>query len=151
MEQIAAQVELLETLLATLRGANDFESTRGDRARQAQGRIVKVAEEYALAHTGDRLDATDLCRAAAVSERTLEYALKEVAGLTPMNYLVRLRLPRVRQALLAATQESTTVSVEALNGGFWHFGELLRAYRECFGELPSDTLRRQRESTGGQT
>lgn len=65
MEQIAAQVELLETLLATLRGANDFESTRGDRARQAQGRIVKVAEEYALAHTGDRLDVTDLCRAAA--------------------------------------------------------------------------------------
>jgi len=48
-----------------------------------------------------------------------------------MNYLVRLRLHRVRQALLAATQESTTVSVEALNGGFWHFGELLRAYREC--------------------
>lgn len=64
MEQIAAQVELLETLLATLRGANDFESTRGDRTRQAQGRIVKVAEEYALAHTGDRLDVTDLCRAA---------------------------------------------------------------------------------------
>ena len=89
MEQIAAQVELLETLLATLRGANDFESTRGDRTRQAQGRIVKVAEEYALAHTGDRLDVTDLCRAAVVSERTLEYAFKEVAGLTPMNYLVR--------------------------------------------------------------
>jgi len=150
-ERIAAQVELLETLPETLREANDFESTRGDRTRQAQGRIVKVAEEYAVAHTGDRLDVTDLCRAAAVSERTLEYAFKEVAGLTPMNYLVRPRLHRVRQALLAATQESTTVSVEALNWGFWHFGEFSRAYRECFGELPSDTLRRHRESTGGQT
>jgi transcriptional regulator GlxA family with amidase domain len=48
----------------------------------------------------------------------------------------------VRQALLAATVGSTTVSVEALNGGFWHFGEFSRAYRVCFGELPSETLRR---------
>jgi len=141
-ERIAAQVELLETLLATLRGANEIESTRGDRTRQAQARIVKLAEEYALAHTGDRLHVTDLCRAAAVSERTLEYAFKEIMGLTPMNYLVRLRLHRVRQALLAATQDSTTVSVEALNCGFWHFGEFSRAYKECFGENPSDTLRR---------
>jgi len=37
MEQIAAQVELLETLLATLRGANDFESTRGDRTDRRRG------------------------------------------------------------------------------------------------------------------
>jgi transcriptional regulator GlxA family with amidase domain len=78
-----------------------------------------------------------------VSERTLEYAFKEVMGLTPMTYLVRLRLHRVRQALLAGTQGSTTVSAEALNWGFWHFGEFSRAYKACFGELPSDTLRRK--------
>jgi len=141
MERRAAHDELLETLLATLRGADDFEATRSDRTRQAQGRIVKAAEEFALGHSGDRLYVTDLCRAAAVSERTLEYAFKEIAGLTPMQYLVRLRLHRVRQALLGATPESTTVSIEALNWGFWHFGEFSRAYRECFGELPSDTLR----------
>jgi len=135
--------ELLEILLATLRVADDFESTRSDRTRATQGKIVKVAEEYALAHTGEHLYVTDLCKVAAVSERTLEYAFKEIAGLTPMNYLVRLRLHRVRQALLASTPESTTVSIEALNWGFWHFGEFSRAYKECFGELPSDTLRRK--------
>ena len=86
---------------------------------------------------------TDLCRAAGVSERTLEYAFKEAMGLTPMAYLIRLRLHRVRQALLAATHASTTVSAVALDWGFWHFGEFSRAYRACFGELPSDTLRRR--------
>jgi transcriptional regulator GlxA family with amidase domain len=60
-----------------------------------------------------------------------------------MTYLIRLRLHRVRQALVAATHGSTTVSAEALNWGFWHFGEFSRAYKECFGELPSDTLRRK--------
>jgi len=71
-----------------------------------------------------------------------------VMGLTPVAYLVRLRLHRVRQALLAAPCASTTVSAEALNWGFWHFGEFTRAYKECFGELPSDTLRREPASSG---
>ena len=142
-QRVAAHVELLEALLATLRVANDFEPDRSDRTRQAHSLIVKIAEDYALSHTDDHLYVSDLCRVAAVSERTLEYAFKEVTGLTPMTYLIRLRLHRVRHALLAATQGSTTVSAQALNWGFWHFGEFSRAYKECFGELPSDTLRRK--------
>ena len=142
-KRVAAREELLETLLATLRMADDFESTRGDRARQAQSAIVKLAEDYALAQPGDRLYVTDLCRVAAVSERTLEYAFKEIMGLTPIAYLARLRLHRARQALLAAAPGSTNVSTEALKWGFWHFGEFSRAYKACFGELPSDTLRRK--------
>jgi AraC family transcriptional regulator, ethanolamine operon transcriptional activator len=106
--------------------------------------LVKNAEDYALSHAGEPLYVTDLCRAAAVSERTLEYAFKEVLALTPVAYLQRLRLHRVRQALLAVTPGSTTVSAEALNWGLWHFGEFARAYKECFGELPSETLRRSR-------
>jgi AraC family ethanolamine operon transcriptional activator len=142
-ERLAAHDEMLEMLLATLRAADDFESTRSDRTRQAHSHIVSIAEAYAFARMDERIYVTDLCKAAAVSERTLEYAFKEISGLTPMNYLVRLRLHRVRQALLAASPEATTVSIEALNWGFWHFGEFSRAYRECFRELPSDTLRRK--------
>jgi AraC-like DNA-binding protein len=142
-ERVAAHVELLETLLAALAVANDFEPDRGDRTRQSHSFIVKTAEDYALSHADEPLYVSDLCRVAAVSERTLEYAFKAVMGMTPMTYLVRLRLHRVRQALLAATHGSTTVSAEALNWGFWHFGEFSRAYKACFGELPSDTLRRK--------
>ena len=154
-ERDAAQVELLETLLATLRVASDFEPAPGDRTRQTHGAIVKAAEEYALSRIGERLYVSDLCRATATSERALEYAFKEVLGMTPVTYLIRLRLHRVRQALLAATHGSTTVTVEALNWGFWHFGEFSRAYKDCFGELPSDTLRRKpgepRQQTGDST
>jgi len=91
----------------------------------------------------ERLYVTDLCEAAEVSERTLQYAFKEVMGMPPVAYLTRLRLHRVRQALQAATHGSTTVTAEALRWGFWHFGEFSRAYKECFGELPSETLRRR--------
>ena len=142
-ERVAAQVELLETLLASLGVANDFEPTRSDQTRQTYSLIVKVAEDHALLHAGDHLQVTDLCRVAGVSERTLENAFKEVMGMTPVAYLIRLRLHRVRKALLAASHGSTTVTAEALDWGFWHFGEFSRAYKECFGELPSDTLRRK--------
>jgi AraC-like DNA-binding protein len=142
-ERLAAEVDLLETLLATLRGASDLGPSRSDLTRQAQSRIVKAAEAYALSNAASRLYVTDLCRATAVSERTLEYAFKEVLGLTPMAYLVRLRLHRARKALLAATPRSTTVSTEALKWGFWHFGEFSRAYKACFGEAPSETLQRK--------
>lgn len=139
--RMAAQVELFETLIAALREAQDVDVTRSERKRQAYSLMVKTVEEHALAHVGDHLHVTDLCKVAAASERTLENAFKEVLGITPVAYLIRLRLHRVRQALLAGSQGSTTVSAEALNWGFWHFGEFSRAYKECFGELPSDTLR----------
>jgi len=142
-EQLAAAADLLETLLATLRVASDLEPTRSDQVRQMQSQVVKTAEAYALSNAESRLYVTDLCRATAVSERTLEYAFKEVLGLSPMAYLVRLRLHRARKALLDATPRSTTVSAEALKWGFWHFGEFSRAYRACFGEAPSETLRRK--------
>lgn len=145
-ERAAAQAELFDTLLAALDTANDFEPSRKDRTRQAQNLIVKTAEDYAQSQTGASLYVTDLCRVTGVSERTLEYAFKQIAGLTPTAYLTRLRLHRVRQALLAAAPESTTVSAEALNWGFWHFGEFSRAYKDCFSELPSETLRRRRPS-----
>ncbi|MBN2559831.1 MAG: helix-turn-helix domain-containing protein [Phycisphaerae bacterium] len=141
--QAAAQVELLETLLATLGSAANVEFVRRDLTRQAYSQVVRNAEDFALAHAAERLYVTDLCMAAGVSERTLQYAFKELMGITPVAYLTRLRLHRVRQALRAATHGTTTVTAEALRWGFWHFGDFARAYKGCFGELPSDTLRRK--------
>jgi transcriptional regulator GlxA family with amidase domain len=141
--QAAAQIDLLEILLASLGLPGHVESADENLTRQAHSRVVQIAEDYALSHTAERLYVTELCEAAGVSERTLQYAFKEVMGMTPGAYLTRLRLHRVRHALRTATQASTTVTAEALRWGFWHFGDFSRAYKACFGELPSDTLRRK--------
>jgi AraC family transcriptional regulator, ethanolamine operon transcriptional activator len=141
--QSAAQIDLLESLLSALASVGHPESMPRDLTRQAHSRLVQVTEDYALAHTAERLYVTDLCEAAGVSERTLQHAFKEVLGMTPVAYLTRLRLHRVRQALRAATHRSTTVTTEAVRWGFWHFGDFSRAYKTCFAELPSETLRRE--------
>jgi hypothetical protein len=49
--------------------------------------------------------------------------------------------PAIRHRIV--TNRSTTVSAEALKWGFRHVGEISRAYRNCFGELPSDSLRKE--------
>jgi AraC-like DNA-binding protein len=145
---LAAQTELLEMLLAALDATTSPRHTPRDRTRQHYSRIIKRAEDYALAHVGDRLyDVTDLCVASGVSERTLQHAFQKVMGMSPVAYLTRLRLHRVRKALQMATHGSTTVSAQALNWGFWHFGDFSRAYKNCFGELPSETLRRKSAET----
>jgi AraC-like DNA-binding protein len=146
-ERDAAQIELFETLLPLLRVAELIEPTRSDRTRQARSHVVSLAEAHAVSRIGEPLSVSDLCRAVGVSERTLEYAFRHVMGLTPVAYLIRLRLHRVRQGLLASPHGSTTVTTEAANGGFWHFGDFSRAYKDCFGERPSETLRRAPEDS----
>lgn len=138
----AAATRLFEALLAALLSAKAFVPRGPARTRQVHGRIVSAAERYVLARPSERVRVADLCRAANVSERTLESAFRRVTGLAPVAYLTRLRLHRVRAALLGADPRSTAVSTEALKWGFRHFGEFSRAYRQCFAERPSETLRR---------
>lgn len=144
-QRLAAKADLLDTLLTTLLSTHKLEPARKDRTRQDQSAIVRSAELHALEHGEERLYVTDLCRAAGVSERTLEYAFRAVMDMSPTAYLTRIRLHKVRQALLMAEPGATSVTSEALNWGFWHFGEFSKAYRNCFDELPSETLRRHRD------
>lgn len=136
-----ATAELLETLLDALESDEPVEDSRRERTRRTYSRITRVTQDWALAHVGEPLHVTDLCRVTGVSQRTLQHAFHEILGLSPMAYLTRLRLHRVRNSLRTPPTPSTRVSDVALHWGFWHFGDFSRAYKECFGERPSDTLR----------
>ena len=144
--QVAAQNELVETLLEVLQSTAPVESASQETTRQSYSRIVELAEDFALLGASERIQLADLCQATGVCERTLQYAFKEVMGMTPMSYLTRLRLHRVRQSLRLADPESTTVTAEAARFGFWHFSDFSRAYKKCFDELPSETLRHAAEA-----
>jgi len=139
---LAIQCEMVEHLLATLGTTKELKFNAGDLAMRRRHDIVKLAEDYADAQNGVNVYVSDLCRVAGVGERTLEYAFKDVTGLTPMAFLNRLRHHRVRKRLLIAAPGSTTVAQEAAKWGFWHFGEFAKDYKKIFGELPSDTLMR---------
>jgi len=146
---IVAGAELAERLAALLAVASAYQPSRTDLKRRTQHHIVRIAEDVAMSRLGSGFYVKDMCVAAGVSERTLEYAFRDVMGLSPVAFLIRLRLHRARQALLAADPETTTVTAVAVHWGFGHLGEFARDYKACFGELPSETLMQRRAEIPG--
>jgi AraC-like DNA-binding protein len=136
-----AQVEFVDSLLTTIESCNPDEAVDTDKKGRSYSKIVRTCEDYTLNLDGRRPYLSELCATANVSERTLQYAFHDIMGMSPLTYLHRLRLHRARHELRKAKSGSTTVTDVALNWGFWHFGEFSRAYKNCFGELPSSTLK----------
>ncbi len=136
-----AQVEFMDSLFATIESCDPDETVDTDKKGRSYSQIVKTCEDYTLNLDGRRPYLSELCATANVSERTLQYAFHDIMGMSPLTYLHRLRLHRARDALRKAKDGSTTVTDVAMNWGFWHFGEFSRAYKNCFGEVPSRTLK----------
>ena len=136
-----AQVEFMDSLLATIESCDPDEAVDYDEKARSYSQIVKTCENYTLNLEDRRPYLSELCAAANVSERTLQYAFHDIMGMSPLTYLHRLRLHRARDELRKAESGTTTVTDVAMNWGFWHFGEFSRAYKNCFGELPSKTLK----------
>jgi AraC family transcriptional regulator, ethanolamine operon transcriptional activator len=109
-------------------------------------KLVQRAREFVLDRVGaqDPVQIIDVCRALAVSRRTLQYSFEEVLGLNPATYLRVLRLNRARRDLLANDVNALQVKDVASRWGFWHLSRFGAEYRELYGELPSVTLKNPR-------
>ena len=84
----------------------------------------------------------DLCEKFRVTHRTMQRAFIEKCGVPPKQYLLALRLNKVRKDLCYSDFSHGKVSDVANRWGFWHMGDFAQFYRRQFGELPSETLRR---------
>jgi AraC family ethanolamine operon transcriptional activator len=102
---------------------------------------LKQALTYITDYAGEPPTILDICQAAGVSQRTLEYAFLERFGVTPKTYLQAYRLNGVRKTLRQADPEATKIVDVANRWGFWHMGQFARDYQKLSGELPSETLR----------
>ena len=129
--------ELLADMLETCAesGLTADRSTARTRAR-----AVRIALEFMEQSAEDNPPLSHICKAAAVSERTLNRAFNERFEIGPKAYLLRLRLGRVHQDLLRH-DPSELISWIANRWGFWHMGQFARDYQAQFGKLPSETLR----------
>jgi AraC family ethanolamine operon transcriptional activator len=102
--------------------------------------LVKRTEKLALADLDKPLHISALCRALAVSERTLRKAFHKIHGVPPCRHLRILRLSQARRALLSADGDLVTVTEIATCFGFVELGRFSVEYRKIFGESPSQTL-----------
>lgn len=102
--------------------------------------VIAAAREILTSRPHQPVAVGELCRRLNLSRRSLQYCFEEELGLSPVVFLRALRLNGVRRALRSAD----SVTDAATQWGFWHFGHFSNDYKELFGELPSQTLRRHR-------
>lgn len=134
------QLVMTELLVAAQHSHSQLVHAMNDRAMPP---VVRRAMELIEARAADPLTVDDVARGVGAGVRSLQQGFRAYLDTTPMAYLRRIRLQRVRAELLAAsphTDESVTDA--AFRWGFVHSGRFAQAYRSAYGEPPSATLRR---------
>jgi AraC-like DNA-binding protein len=107
---------------------------------------IKRTTSYIENHLDTDLQLSELVKISKTSQRTLQKGFKDIYGVGPKNYIRQKKLHKVRQDLLNPETEELFVGDIAANWGFFHLSNFSKYYRQVFGELPSDTLKKVQES-----
>lgn len=104
---------------------------------------LRKAMNFCAKNAGDPISITDIANAASLGVRTLQRMFRTSLGVSPLEYLQRLRLERAHDDLtaIAAGEASGTVTEVALRWGFTHLGRFAGLYRKSYGHSPVQTLR----------
>jgi len=111
---------------------------RNERAKPT--RIISALREFVISHLRMHDEIPTLARVVkelGVSIRVLEYTCKSLFDVSPQRYLTCWRLHCARRDIRIRAGSVTDI---ALKWGFSHLGRFSIAYRELFGERPSETL-----------
>jgi AraC-like DNA-binding protein len=103
-------------------------------------RIVKRVLDQMYEDPSRPWTAGEMAAVAGVGIRRLQEGFREFVGTSPRQCLVDIRLGRVREDL-QRDNHGYTVADLAMNWGFTHTGRFAAAYRQKYGESPSETLR----------
>jgi transcriptional regulator GlxA family with amidase domain len=102
---------------------------------------MRRIERYVAERIEQPISLAELSELAGVSERAIQAGFRAYHGCTPLAYLRTQRLERVRRRLLESREDVTTAAQAC---GFRHLGRFSVAYRQRFGESPSETLKTAR-------
>jgi AraC family ethanolamine operon transcriptional activator len=139
----AAKLQLIDAARQLLWSPTSSEHIHlAGRHRISRDDILCRTEEFWESHRDEPVALHGLAEAVGVSDRTLHNAFREEFGVSPKRFLRLRALNAARRELLQANSNETRVTDVAAKLGIWEWGRFARDYRALFGELPSQTLRR---------
>ncbi|MCB1754722.1 MAG: AraC family transcriptional regulator [Gammaproteobacteria bacterium] len=131
--------EILVNKLLQQFGAKAREQDDGDTFDRGFAELICYIEE----NIKEELGVEELARLGQISIRTLYNYFSRHFSLTPRLYVKNAKMRSLRAELINNTC-IRNVTEAALDYGFTHLGRFSSDYRKMFGELPSETLKRQR-------
>jgi len=105
--------------------------------------LLTDVEHYIQDNISEKITIPELVKCCNVSERTLLYTFKKRFKIGPKAYIKVLKLNCVYRILHGDTQ-GKTISNIARQFGFWHMGQFHADYKAFFGELPSETVAKEK-------
>jgi len=102
---------------------------------------VRRAEEYILENICESITIQDVAREVNVAQRTLHLGFQRYRNYTISEFLRNERLALTREELYTARERGVSITDVAYSCGFTHLGRFASAYRNRYGEKPSDTLK----------
>jgi AraC-like DNA-binding protein len=139
----------LAAAFVTLLVGHMLEPGGGGAARSPSQRVsvapahVRRAEDYIRAHLDSPLTLPHLAEKSGSSMRSLQEGFRQFRESTISDFILAQRLDRWRALILASDPEAKVGDL-ALGVGLNHLGRAAAAYRDRFGEAPSQTLRHRR-------
>lgn len=129
------QHALLQNLLAMLGEGGVLPAKAG--SFQRRQRIVAGVREHVLSHLDLAITVPQMCEQAHVSRRTLQYCFEDIVGMSPTQYLRRVRLNGVRRQLRYPQLGKEAIGSVAADWGFDNFSQFSSDYRKLFGSCAS--------------
>ncbi|NOR56586.1 MAG: helix-turn-helix domain-containing protein [Sulfurovum sp.] len=98
------------------------------------------ARAYMHTHLHEPLNIEEIAKKFQLSGRSLRNYFQEELNISPKQYLIALRLTKIRDELQVLEKETGVVEKTARRFGFQHMGQFSKSYKTYFGELPSQTV-----------
>lgn len=90
--------------------------------------LIAAAEAWIRSHLGEKIHMNTLSRALGVTRARLFDQFKRSAGLTPNDFLLRLRVDKARELMADPQRSLTDIALEAGFGSSQYFSTVFRRY-----------------------
>jgi AraC-like DNA-binding protein len=146
-----AEGELLAAVRNVLSNKTTEQLSKLDHAAlKANDTVARALSSLGNGELSDDWYVEEMAEAAHVHPRTLLRAFHRVIGMGPIRYLRFRQLNLIRRKLYRATDNRLTVTQIMQAAGASDLGRVSGAYKDLFGELPSETLRAALAGCSGQ-
>ena len=139
MEDALSKTKIYDVILHGLQQLIDagLAAGRGETLRPTRRvDLVEQARDLMIANVRRHLTADEIAQLLGVSYRVLNYAFRDILGVSPYRYFLTEKLHAARRKLKAS---DASIAKVCSSYGFSTPSRFARQYQRLFGELPSET------------
>ncbi|MGI2122913.1 helix-turn-helix transcriptional regulator [Shewanella baltica] len=127
--------QVTDTVLVTLLQSSGFNLSVGPIKGGLAPKVAKAIKEFIYCHSHRQIYLSELAEIAQLSEYHFCRMFKCQFAMTPQEYLLQVRIEKVKQSLSHSTQSLTDI---ALNNGFANQSHMGRYFKKLSGMSPGE-------------